>query len=132
MATHTGIDGVIKYDSNAIGELTSWTLDVSQDVIEDTSLGDSNRSFQTGLVSWNGSADVFFDETDTAQAAWDTDLATVTSKTLIFYPEGTTSGDTYFSGTAIIESLSRTSSVNGMVTASITFRDSGGLTKATV
>ena len=60
MATHTGIDGVVKYYCNAIGELTSRTLDVTQDIIEDTKIGDDTRTYQTGLVGRTRSADVFW------------------------------------------------------------------------
>ena len=132
MASHTGVDGVLKYDSNAVAELSSWTLDINQEPVESTALGQSSRSYKPGITNWSGSAECFWDESDTAQSQIDTDMATVTTKTLELYPEGTTSGDTYFSGTVIIESISRNAAVNGMVTASFTFRGSGGLTKTTV
>lgn len=132
MASHTGVDGVLKYDSNAVAELSSWTLDINQEPVESTALGQSSRSYKPGITNWSGSAECFWDESDTAQSQIDTDMATVTTKTLELYPEGTTSGDTYFSGTVIIESISRNAAVNGMVTASFTFRGTGGLTKTTV
>ena len=132
MASHTGVDGVLKYDSNPVAELTSWTLDHNQEPVESTALGSSARSFKPGITNWTGSAECFWDETDTAQNAIDTDMSTVTTKTLEMYPEGTTSGDTYFSGTVIITSISRNSSVNGMITASFNFQGTGGLTKTTV
>jgi hypothetical protein len=132
MASHTGIDGVLKYDSNAVAELTAWTLEINQEPVESTALGQSSRSFKPGITTWTGSAECFWDETDSAQSAIDTDMSTVTTKTLEMYPEGTTSGDTVFSGTVIISSISRSSSVNGMVTASFNFQGTGGLTKATV
>ena len=132
MASHTGVDGVLKYDSNAVAELSAWTLDVNQEPVESTVLGSSARSFKPGIITWTGSAECFWDETDTAQSQIDTDMATVTTKTLELYPEGTTSADTYFSGTVIISSISRNSSVNGMITASFSFQGTGGLTKTTV
>ena len=30
MATHTGIDGVVKYDGNAIASISSWSFDQTQ------------------------------------------------------------------------------------------------------
>ena len=132
MASHTGVDGVLKYDSNPVAELTSWTLDVNQEPVESTVLGSSARSFKPGIITWTGSAECFWDESDTAQNQIDTDMATVDTKTLELYPEGTTSADTYFSGTVIISSISRNSSVNGMITASFSFQGTGGLTKTTV
>jgi len=107
-------------------------LDINQEPVESTTLGQSARSYKPGITNWSGSAEAFWDETDTAQSQIDTDMSTVTTKTLELYPEGTTSGDTVFSGTVIIESISRNAAVNGMITASFTFRGSGGLTKTTV
>jgi len=112
--------------------LSAWTLDVNQEPVESTVLGSSARSFKPGIITWTGSAECFWDESDTAQNQIDTDMATVDTKTLELYPEGTTSGDTYFTGTVIISSISRNSSVNGMVTASFSFQGTGGLTKTTV
>ena len=132
MASHTGVDGVLKYDGQPVAELSAWTLDVNQEPVESTVLGSSARSFKPGIITWTGSAECFWDESDTAQNQIDTDMATVDTKTLELYPEGTTSGDTYFTGTVIISSISRNSSVNGMITASFSFQGTGGLTKTTV
>ena len=132
MSSHTGVDGVLKYDGQPVAELSAWTLDVNQEPVESTVLGSSARSFKPGIITWTGSAECFWDESDTAQNQIDTDMATVDTKTLELYPEGTTSGDTYFTGTVIISSISRNSSVNGMVTASFSFQGTGGLTKTTV
>ena len=82
MASHTGVDGVLKYDSNPVAELTSWTLDHNQETVESTALGSSARSFKNGIVTWTGSAECFWDESDTAQNQIDTDMSTVTTKTL--------------------------------------------------
>jgi hypothetical protein len=49
MATHTGSEGVIKIGSTVLGELRSYTLESTSDTIEDTSLGDTSRTFKTGL-----------------------------------------------------------------------------------
>ncbi len=37
MATHTGLNGVVKIGSNTVGEVTSFTLNQTQDTVEDTS-----------------------------------------------------------------------------------------------
>ena len=132
MATHTGIDGVVKYDGNAIASISSWSFDQTQDAVENTALGQSARSFLTGIIGWSGSAEAFWDETDTAQSAIDTDMGSPAIKTLELYSEGTTSGDTYWHGSVIVTSVSRSASVNGMVTASFSFQGTGGLTKTTV
>ena len=52
--------------------------------------------------------------------------------TINFYPEGDASTDTYYSGTAIVTGVSRSSSFDGMVEASISLQGSGALTPNTV
>jgi hypothetical protein len=64
MATHTGSEGTIKIGSTVLGELRSYTLEQTSDTIEDTSMGDSVRTYKTGLKASSGSASVFFDEAD--------------------------------------------------------------------
>ena len=44
---------------------------------------------------------------------------------------GDTTGDTYYSGTALVTGFTRTASFDGMVEASITVQGSGALTTAT-
>ena len=128
MATHTGSEGTIKIGSDTLGEIRSYTLESTGEVIEDTSMGDSARSYKAGLTTFTGSLEVFFDETDTAQG----NLDAGTSVTLEVYPEGAVAGDTYYTGTAIVTGRTITASFDGMVEMSISVQGSGGLTESTV
>lgn len=128
MATHTGSEGTIKIGSDTLGEIRSYTLESTGEVIEDTSMGDSARSYKAGLTTFTGSLEVFFDETDTAQG----NLDAGSSVTLEVYPEGATTGDTYYTGTAIVTGRTVTASFDGMVEMSVTVQGSGGLTETTV
>ena len=129
MATHIGRDGVIKVGSNSVAELRSFSIDETGDTVEDTVMTDTARSYISTLTSFTGSADVYWDETDTTgQGA----LTVGASVTIGFYPEGVASGDTYYSGTCIVTGVSRSASFDGMVEASITLQGSGALTAATV
>ena len=47
MATHTGLNGVVKLGSNTVGEVTGFTLNQTHDTVEDTALGDSMKSYKT-------------------------------------------------------------------------------------
>jgi len=129
MATHKGSEGTVKFGANAIAEVRTWTINETADTVEDTTMGDSARTYKPSLTSWDGSVDVYWDETDTnGQVA-----ATIGAEvTLNVYPEGATSGDAYYSGSAIVTGVSRTASFDGMVEASITFRGTGALTAGTV
>jgi hypothetical protein len=128
MATHTGSEGTIKIGSDTLAEIRSYTLESTGEVIEDTSMGDSARSYKAGLTTFTGSLEVFFDETDTAQG----NLDAGSSVTLEVYPEGATAGDTYYTGTAIVTGRTVTASFDGMVEMSISVQGSGGLTETTV
>ena len=127
MATHTGSEGTIKIGSDTLGELRSFTLESTAETIEDTSMGDTNRTYKVGLKTFTGTASVFFDETDTAQTA----LVAGAEITLNVYPEGATTGDTYYSGTAIVTGKTINSSFDGMVEAELSFQGTGALTVST-
>lgn len=128
MATHKGQDGIVKVGSDAVAEVRSFSIEETADTVEDTVMTDTSRTYITTLKSFSGSLDVFWDETDTnGQVA----LAVGNSVTLAFYPEGDSSGDTYYSGTALVTGFTRTASFDGMVEASITVQGSGALTTAT-
>ena len=129
MATHTGSQGTVKVGSNAIAELKNWTLDQSQDTVETTKLGDTVKTFSATQSSSSGTMDCFWDETDSNGQGAMTIGATVT---LNLYPEGATSGDTYYSGSAIINSVGVAQAHDGIVERTFGFQVSGAITIATV
>ena len=90
-------------------------------------MGDSARSYLSTLTQFTASVDVFFDETDTAQTA----LSIGSTVTLEVYPEGASTGDTYYNGSAIVTGFTRSASFDGLVEASVTLQGSGGLTTST-
>ena len=129
MATHKGSEGSVKVGSATIAEVKSYSLEESADTIETTKMGDAARTYLPSLTSFSGSVDCFWDETDTAgQVA----LAVGATVTLVFYPEGSASGDTYYSGTALVTGKTITGSFDGMVEASISVQGTGVITTATV
>jgi predicted secreted protein len=129
MATHAGSEGTVKVGSNAIAEIRSFSIEETADTFEDTTMGDVARTYKPSLTSFSGSVDVFWDETDsTGQGA----LTIGAEVTLNLYPEGSTTGDTYLSGSAIVTSRSISSSFDGMVEMSISVQGNGALTTSTV
>jgi len=129
MATHKGSEGTVHVGSNAIAEIRSYSLEETADTVEDTTMGDAARTYLASLTTFSGSIDVFWDETDTSgQVA----LAVGSSVTLKFYPEGAVSGDTYYSGTALVTGKNITASFDGMVEASISVQGTGAITTETV
>jgi len=127
MATHTGSEGLIKVGNTTVGELRSYSLEQTADTIEDTSMGDSTRTYKSALKGWSGSASLFFDEADAGQLL----LVLGTSIALKVYPEGASSGDKYYYGDAIITGSNISASFDGLVEAEVTFTGTGTLTFGT-
>lgn len=129
MAVHKGSEGTVKIGANAIAEIRSYSLEESADTLETTTMGDSARTYLPSLSTFSGSVDVYWDETDTTgQGA----LTIGAEVTLNVYPEGDTSGDTYYTGSAIVTGVTRSGSFDGMVEASISVQGTGALTSTTV
>ncbi len=128
MATHHGKQGVVKAGGTAVGELTSFTLETTGDVVEDTALSDSTKSFVAGRTSFSGTLEMHFDETDTPQ----TSLLAGASIAFILLPEGATSGDRSFTGTGIVTGMSVNNSMDAIISRTVTFQGTGALTIGTV
>ena len=128
MATHLGKEGTVQVGSNAIAEIRGFSIDETIDTVEDTSMGDSAKTYLASIKDFSGSVDVIYDETDTnGQTA----LSVGSSVTLNFAPEGTDSGDVKLTGTAIVTGKSVTSSFDGLVESTISVQGTGGLTTGT-
>lgn len=130
MATHKGSEGTVKVGANTIAELLSWSYEETAETVEDTALGDTAKTFLSGTTSWSGSAECHFDETDAnGQEA----LTAGASVTLNLYPEGATTGDQYYTGTALVTSVSVSVGGNDeTVKRSFSFQGTGALTESTV
>jgi predicted secreted protein len=122
MATHKGSEGTVKVGANAIAEIRSFSIEESADTLEDTSMGDTARTYKSSLTTFSGSVDVLWDETDsTGQGA----LTIGAEVTLNLYPEGSETGDTYMTGAAIVTGRSVNSSFDGLVEMSISVQGNG-------
>ena len=129
MATHTGSAGLVKVGSNTAAEIRSFTLDTSAEVLEDTTLGDTSRTYQIGKKGATVSVECWWDETDTnGQIA----MAEGSQVVLNLYPEGADSGDYYFSGTYIITGSSVSVPTDGIIEATFSATMTGALTRGTV
>jgi len=129
MATFKGNDGTVKSGSNAIAEIISFTVDQTADTIEDTTMGDSSKTYQSSFTDATATVETYFDDTDTTGQGTFTPGSSVTCN---FQMEGDTTGDHLLSGTGIITGRSIGSSADGMVTATYSIQISGGLTEGTV
>ena len=128
MATHHGKEGVVTAGGTAIGELTGFTIETTGDVVEDTQLSDSTKSFLAGRTSFSGTLEMNYDEDDAQQET----LTAGSEISFVLLPEGNTSGDQSFSGTGIVTGMSINNAMDAVVSRSVTFQGTGSLTKGTV
>jgi len=129
MANHKGSEGYVKVGSNTVAEVRDWSLTITADTIEDTTMSDTARTYLPSLTSASGSVSCYWDETDaTGQGA----MTAGAEVTLNLYPEGADTGDTYYSMSAIITEEGASASFDGMVEASFSFQANGAVTTTTV
>ena len=127
MAVHHGKEGEVVVGGSAVGELSSFTLETTGDVVESTKMADSAKSFVAGRTSFSGTLEMHFDETDSAQ----TQMTAGASLTFKLLPEGSTSGDRKFEGSGIVTGMSVNQPLDGVVARSVTFQGTGALTIGT-
>jgi hypothetical protein len=113
--TH-GKEGIVALKMNAgdpyvaIGNISDWTLNMTKDKVETTSLGDSNKRYVMGLKDLSGSFAAFWDRlTDVIFDASDTDAGCF----LAIYPSATSAQG--WEGPAHLDA-----SIKGGVTSAVT------------
>ena len=138
----TGNNGVVKID-DASGDLTSiasvrsFSLEITSDIIESTTMGNDSRTYLKGLSSFSGTAEIYYDgdvfptaDSGTNLSGLNPTLETVghSPYAIELYPDETNHAATKFAGDIIITGFTLNSSMDGMVEASISFQGSGGVT----
>jgi predicted secreted protein len=138
MAILTGNNGVVKLDASVggsvatIASVRTFSVELTRDTIETTTMGVDVRTYLNGLSSWSGSADIYFDSassggTFNTHAVLNPTSGTVGQATLTveLYLDGSAGK---FSGEVIITGFTVNASMDGMVEASISFQGSGACT----
>ena len=129
MATHVGTSGVVKVGSATVAEVTGFTLNETNDTVEDTSLTDSKKSYVALRGDATATIEAHWDETDTnGQEALDVG----SSATIELYPEGAESGDAYYTGTGIVTGADVAVTMDGIISRTLNIQFSGGVTHSTV
>lgn len=128
MTTYRGNAGVLKVATNAVAELTGFTISTTIGMLDDTAQGDAARThMDDGLPDFSGTLRGHYFPTDTAQTAIveGADLALEAS------PIGTTTGLVKLTGNIIITGLTITSNNGEVVGFEASFQGTGGLTRGT-
>ena len=133
MATHFGSDGAVKLVTTGgttaqVGELLSWTVTMTTDAVETTSMGDTLRTFTKGLSSGTGSMSLYLDPDNAVQQ----DIVQGDTINAEFCMEGRGSGDTKYSGSFIVTSIERGTTMDGIATLNAELQLTGALAIGTV
>lgn len=138
MATLTGNNGAISINGIAVLAVRNFSIEMTRDTIETSAMGTDVRTYLSGLSSFSGSADVYFDDNafDTSETTFNptSGLVGASGVTGKFYIELDATGtnvDSAFTGTIIITGYTVNSSFDGMVEASISFQGSGATAYST-
>ncbi len=137
---YTGRDGRLLIDGTEQVKVSSWTLTGSLEVLETTTLGESQRAYTPGVQEFNGSATLLYYVDDAAR----NDAATALKKVLrvdgvnstdtvtmvLRLVDGNTNSDVSFN--AYITSVSLGATVGEVSRADISFQGTGALTAVTL
>ena len=136
MAAIRGNSGVLQLETTAVAEITSFTLDTTQDTAETSAMGSTARTYISTMQSYSGSADFILEGgDDTAQHDAIQALEVFSDDgepaAIVLYPEGDAAGNIEITGNVIVTGYSVTGSFDGVVTGSLTFQGTGALSMAT-
>lgn len=129
-----GNAGVISVNTQNVAEVRSYSIEMTSDTIETTTMGAANsgRTYVKGLSQFSGTADVYWDDAHFGTVDLDGLInGDVGAQAVVLkvFPEGT--GDNW-TGEIIVTGYSLNGSVDGLVEASISFQGNGQLTYDTV
>jgi hypothetical protein len=129
MATYKGNDGTVTVGGNVVAEIVSFSINENADRIEDTVLGDTNRTYKAGLASVGGTITCRFDHTDsTGQEA----MTVGSEVALVFYPVENASTFPEWSVTAAITQIQSSTALEEIVERVFSWEAAGALTKGVV
>jgi len=134
MATVTGHKGSLRDSAgNLIGELTSFTLTITQNSEQHNAFGDAWIDTTATNKNWSVEGSGMFDPDDTYQDALVDEVITGDSVYSIeVRPEGNTTGDTNFTGSITLGEVGIEASSEGVIGFSFSGQGSGAITKGTV
>tara|TARA_R110000744_G_scaffold17517_1_gene47372 strand:+ start:2963 stop:3355 length:393 start_codon:yes stop_codon:yes gene_type:complete len=129
MGTHVGKGGAVYVATNAVAEIKDWALDTSSASMGSSTMGTDWETNKPTLKSWTSSFNAIWDDGDSTGQGALTEGAEITIK---IYPTGNTTGKIEWSGACIVETVSKSAAVDGLVEASFSVKGNGALVEATV
>ena len=128
MATHVGTSGLVKVGGTTVGEVIGFSIDETQDTVEDTTLTESTKSDKVLRGDATATVEFQVDKKEMCQE----ELNVGTQATLELDPEGADSGDKYYSGSGIVTGASIAVTLDGIISRTFNFQISGGISHLSV
>lgn len=129
MANHHGSEGLVKIGANTVAEVTSFSFTETAEYAEDTTLSDTNKTYNvTAIKSWNGTVTCFWDED---ASSYQSGFSPGANVSLVLAPEGVDSGDTRYSGNALVTEITRNVQRGAVTEITFNFIGNGALSAAT-
>lgn len=137
MATLTGNNGAVSIDGVNVVNVRNFSIEMTADTIETSTMGTDVRTYVKGMSSFSGSADVYFDPSDfdTNESKFNPTAGLVGASgvavKLYIEQNYSSTSDYAFTGDVIVTGYTVNSSFDGLVEASISFQGTGGTTYST-
>jgi predicted secreted protein len=132
MATLTGNDGQVVVGGTTVAATRNFSIEITSDTIETSAMSNDSRVYVSGMSSFSGSADIYFDpsEFDGAESTFNATSGTVGAAPVAvkLYVKQDATNDQVFTGNVIVTGYTVNSAFDGMVEASISFQGSGAAT----
>jgi len=129
MANQLGNNGTVEIGGNEVAEMIDFSYDEGVAIIDNTPLGASADTHLAGTTNANGTMNCMWDKSDaTGQEA----LTIGASVSIVFYPEGNSSGKRSETATATVESVGVAVAKNTVITRNYGLNINGAITKALV
>jgi hypothetical protein len=108
-----------------LGQVRSWSLEESVETLDTTVMNTSAAGFifrdvVPSFKSWTITVDFLYDPTDT-DVAFDAQFKAGNTVNIAIYPESDTGSKEVYGGKALMTSISRSSSYDGVIECSATF-----------
>ena len=128
MTILTGTSGELRYNNARIAKCRDYSLEISRDALETTSLGDPARTYTTGIRGATGSATILYDRDDIntrnlLNSIMD-DEADLQSMSFVL----DVANGQAMNAQAVITSVSTPVSVGDVIACSVNFQISGDIT----
>lgn len=129
MAVMAGVDGIVKFGTNQIGYIDTWSITRTQNTGETSQLGKRDQEYIPTNRNWSGSLSGSFDYADAAQKSIIDQLigdgvGTVLAAAFV------TNSELTLSGSIIVTSVAIGASHGDKITLSINFQGTGKLSAA--